>query len=255
MGWMRLIFRVVCWFVWCCAACGFCVWLNVMLQHRELTMLQHWYYCGSHHTSIFSIPHFQNQEQLKDQDSDFLCDDSDLTLTFGDAALTANGASGGANGKRIGSTSEEALERETDCREQELLSRGTRLVFPIEDHIWVAISKFPPLLLWSDLSLWRHVSLGPLKMTGETREGTNLLRSLCPGERPKEHWQSGILSLEYTRKWLFVSFKINKWEVFPAGHWGGVLILSYVTTPQGFCNKCANRCVFVKIWCPTSASG
>uniref|UniRef100_A0A3P8TLF1 Sodium/hydrogen exchanger n=1 Tax=Amphiprion percula TaxID=161767 RepID=A0A3P8TLF1_AMPPE len=34
-----------------------------------------------------------------------------------------------------GSTSEEALERELDSREQELLSRGTRLVFPIEDHV------------------------------------------------------------------------------------------------------------------------
>uniref|UniRef100_A0A8C4FCW3 Sodium/hydrogen exchanger n=1 Tax=Dicentrarchus labrax TaxID=13489 RepID=A0A8C4FCW3_DICLA len=63
------------------------------------------------------------------------------------ALLTAsNGASGGggdaaggsgwsANGKRSGSTSEEALERELDSREQELLSRGTRLVFPIEDHV------------------------------------------------------------------------------------------------------------------------
>lgn len=64
---------------------------------------------------------------------------------FGDTAITANGASGSgggtdagsawsANGKRCGSTSEEALERELDSREQEMLSRGTRLVFPIEDH-------------------------------------------------------------------------------------------------------------------------
>ncbi|TNM87592.1 hypothetical protein fugu_005813 [Takifugu bimaculatus] len=95
-------------------------------------------YCGPLASCLTSPRAYENQEQLKDQDSDFLCDDSDLTLTFGDAALTANGASGGAaaaNGKRIGSTSEEALEREMDSREQELLSRGTRLVFPIEDHI------------------------------------------------------------------------------------------------------------------------
>uniref|UniRef100_A0A3B4G622 Sodium/hydrogen exchanger n=1 Tax=Pundamilia nyererei TaxID=303518 RepID=A0A3B4G622_9CICH len=46
-----------------------------------------------------------------------------------------NTANSHANGKRSGSTSEEALERELDSREQELLSRGTRLVFPIEDHI------------------------------------------------------------------------------------------------------------------------
>ena len=88
---------------------------------------------------------FQNHEQLRD-DSD-LRNDGDLTFMFGDTAITANGASGGnggdaatgsgwsANGKRSGSTSEEALERELDSREQELLSRGTRLVFPIEDHI------------------------------------------------------------------------------------------------------------------------
>lgn len=89
---------------------------------------------------------FQNHEQLRDPDSDLIRGDADLTFTFGDTAITANGASGSgadtaggsgwsANGKRSGSTSEEALERELDSREQELLSRGTRLVFPIEDHI------------------------------------------------------------------------------------------------------------------------
>lgn len=89
----------------------------------------------------------QNHEQLRDHDSDLILNDGDLTLTYGDTAITANGASGGSgadapggsgwsvNGKRSGSTSEEALERELDSREQELLSRGTRLVFPIEDHV------------------------------------------------------------------------------------------------------------------------
>uniref|UniRef100_A0A4W6DW77 Sodium/hydrogen exchanger n=1 Tax=Lates calcarifer TaxID=8187 RepID=A0A4W6DW77_LATCA len=87
-----------------------------------------------------------NHEQLRDHDSDLIRNDSDLTYTFGDTAITANGASGSGgdgaggsgwsvNGKRSGSTSEEALERELDSREQELLSRGTRLVFPIEDHV------------------------------------------------------------------------------------------------------------------------
>lgn len=72
--------------------------------------------------------------------------DGDMTFTFGDTAITANGASGGGgdgaggsgwsvNGKKQGSTSEEALEHDLDSREQELLSHGTRLVFPIEDHI------------------------------------------------------------------------------------------------------------------------
>ncbi|XP_068448916.1 sodium/hydrogen exchanger 7 [Clinocottus analis] len=89
------------------------------------------------------------EDQLRDHDSEILRNDADLTFTFGDTSITSNGASGGgaaggevggasgwsANGKRSGSTSEEALERELDSREQELLSRGTRLVFPIEDHI------------------------------------------------------------------------------------------------------------------------
>lgn len=89
-----------------------------------------------------------NQDQLKEADTDFLNDDGNLTFTFGDTSVTANGASGfgvaggdganqtawSSNGKRSTSTTEEALERELDSREQELLSRGTRLVFPMEEH-------------------------------------------------------------------------------------------------------------------------
>lgn len=87
--------------------------------------------------SFHREPVFQNHEQLGDHDSDLLRSDSDLTFAFGDAAITANGADAGSgwNAKRNGSTSEEALERELDSREQELLSRSTRLVFPIEDHV------------------------------------------------------------------------------------------------------------------------
>ncbi|XP_076870845.1 sodium/hydrogen exchanger 7 isoform X2 [Brachyhypopomus gauderio] len=80
----------------------------------------------------------QNSEQLPDADSDLIVTDGELTLTYGDAAVTANGASSssarGPDGKYNGSTSEEALERELDVREQDILSRGTRLVFPIEAH-------------------------------------------------------------------------------------------------------------------------
>ncbi|XP_047442948.1 sodium/hydrogen exchanger 7 isoform X2 [Mugil cephalus] len=103
-------------------------------------------YCGPLASCLTSPQAYENHEQLRDPDSDLIRNDADLTFTFGDTAITANGASGGgadaaggsgwsANGKRSGSTSEEALERELDSREQELLSRGTRLVFPIEDHV------------------------------------------------------------------------------------------------------------------------
>uniref|UniRef100_A0A673BUP4 Sodium/hydrogen exchanger n=1 Tax=Sphaeramia orbicularis TaxID=375764 RepID=A0A673BUP4_9TELE len=89
-------------------------------------------YCGPLASCLTSPQAYENHEQLRDPDSDLIRNDGDLTFMFGDTAITANGA---VNGKRSGSTSEEALERELDSREQELLSRGTRLVFPIEDHI------------------------------------------------------------------------------------------------------------------------
>uniref|UniRef100_A0A1A8KF22 Sodium/hydrogen exchanger n=1 Tax=Nothobranchius kuhntae TaxID=321403 RepID=A0A1A8KF22_NOTKU len=98
-------------------------------------------YCGPL-ASCLASP--RNHEQLRD--SDLIHTDADLTFMFGDATITANGASAGktdaagglgwsAKGKRSSSsTSEEELERELDSREQELLSRGTRLVFPIEEN-------------------------------------------------------------------------------------------------------------------------
>uniref|UniRef100_A0A8C2WCK3 Sodium/hydrogen exchanger n=1 Tax=Cyclopterus lumpus TaxID=8103 RepID=A0A8C2WCK3_CYCLU len=103
-------------------------------------------YCGPLASCLTSRQAYE--EQLRDEDSEIFRNDADLTFTFGDTSITSNGASGSAaggdaaggsgwsaNGKRSGSTSEEALERELDSREQELLSRRTRLVFPIEDHI------------------------------------------------------------------------------------------------------------------------
>ncbi|MGH0142694.1 UNVERIFIED_CONTAM: hypothetical protein FKN15_076577 [Acipenser sinensis] len=78
-----------------------------------------------------------NQEQLRGTDSDLILNDGDLTLAYGDTAITANGASGShsaSSDTRPKSTSEEALERELETGDPELIHRGTRLVFPIEDH-------------------------------------------------------------------------------------------------------------------------
>ncbi|XP_056459667.1 sodium/hydrogen exchanger 7 [Gadus chalcogrammus] len=106
--------------------------------------------CGPLARCLTSPQAYQDHEQLRSNDSDVILTDGDLSLSYGDTAVTAlNGASGGGasgvggggasswstNGKRSGSTSEEALERELDSREQDLLSHGTRLVFPIEDPI------------------------------------------------------------------------------------------------------------------------
>ncbi|XP_063057600.1 sodium/hydrogen exchanger 7 isoform X2 [Engraulis encrasicolus] len=114
--------------------------------------------CGPLARCLTSPQAYENEEQLPDNDLDLILNDGDLTLSYGDTAITANGASGASgdgssskaaggsgggfgseprwslNGRRSGSTSEEALERELDGREQDLISRGTRLVFPIEDH-------------------------------------------------------------------------------------------------------------------------
>ncbi|XP_062854224.1 sodium/hydrogen exchanger 7 [Trichomycterus rosablanca] len=93
--------------------------------------------CGPLAHCLTSPQAYENSEQLPDTDSDLILTDGDLSLTYGDTAITVNGASastGSKSTKRNGSTSEEALERELDSREQELLSRGTRLVFPMEDH-------------------------------------------------------------------------------------------------------------------------
>ncbi|KAJ6667517.1 hypothetical protein lerEdw1_016638 [Lerista edwardsae] len=79
-----------------------------------------------------------NQEQLRDEDSDFILNDSDLTLTYGDTTITANGSSGShtattsLDGRKIKSSSEEALERDLGTEAPEVLSRGTRLVFPLD---------------------------------------------------------------------------------------------------------------------------
>uniref|UniRef100_A0A671RRC4 Sodium/hydrogen exchanger n=1 Tax=Sinocyclocheilus anshuiensis TaxID=1608454 RepID=A0A671RRC4_9TELE len=101
--------------------------------------------CGPLARCLTSPQAYENHEPLQDNDSDLILNEGDLTLTYGDTAITANGASSssgpegsggnwGVNGKRSDSTSEDALERELDTREHELLSRGTRLVFPMEDH-------------------------------------------------------------------------------------------------------------------------
>uniref|UniRef100_A0A8C4SPB4 Solute carrier family 9 member 7 n=1 Tax=Erpetoichthys calabaricus TaxID=27687 RepID=A0A8C4SPB4_ERPCA len=86
--------------------------------------------CGPLARCLTSPQAYENQEQLRDADSDLILNDSDLTLTYGDTAITANGACG----RRKKSNSEEALERELEAVDHEVISRGTRLVFPIEDH-------------------------------------------------------------------------------------------------------------------------
>lgn len=90
---------------------------------------------------IFVCCTFQNQEPLREEDSDFILTEGDLTLTYGDSTVTANGSSGShtasmslEGSRRTKSSSEEVLERDLGMGDQKVSSRGTRLVFPLEDN-------------------------------------------------------------------------------------------------------------------------
>ncbi|KAG8137422.1 hypothetical protein E2320_004661, partial [Naja naja] len=100
------------------------------------TTLPGW--CGLIARCLTSPQVYENQEQLRDEDSDFILNDSDLTLTYGDTTITANGSSSshGAvinlDGRKAKSNSEEALENDLGTEAPEVVNRGTRLVFPMD---------------------------------------------------------------------------------------------------------------------------
>ncbi|GAB5584555.1 sodium/hydrogen exchanger 6 isoform X3 [Prionailurus iriomotensis] len=82
-----------------------------------------------------------NQEPLREEDSDFILTEGDLTLTYGDSTVTANGSSGShtastslEGSRRTKSSSEEVLDQALGMGDQPVSSRGTRLVFPLEDN-------------------------------------------------------------------------------------------------------------------------
>ncbi|GCB74734.1 hypothetical protein scyTo_0003825, partial [Scyliorhinus torazame] len=97
-------------------------------------------WCGPIARCLTSPQAYENQEQLRDDDSDLILNDGDLNLTYGGSTLTANGssssgtASNSVDGKRTKSISEDVLERDLGTEDHELITRGTRLVFPLDDH-------------------------------------------------------------------------------------------------------------------------
>ncbi|XP_075056183.1 sodium/hydrogen exchanger 7 isoform X2 [Mixophyes fleayi] len=115
-------------------------YLKPMLTHSGpplTTTLPSW--CGLVARCFTSQRAYNNPEQLREDDADFILNDGDLTLTYGDTTITANGSSGShtattsLDGRRTKSSSEEALERELGG-DYEITNRGTRLVFPLEEN-------------------------------------------------------------------------------------------------------------------------
>ncbi|KAH0520154.1 Sodium/hydrogen exchanger 6 [Microtus ochrogaster] len=75
----------------------------------------------------------ENQEQLKDDDSDLILNDGDISLTYGDSTVNTDSATASAPRRFMGNNSEDALDRELTFGDHELVIRGTRLVLPMDD--------------------------------------------------------------------------------------------------------------------------
>ncbi|XP_067103761.1 sodium/hydrogen exchanger 6a isoform X2 [Osmerus mordax] len=92
--------------------------------------------CGPLARCLTSPQAYENEGQLKDDDSDLILTDGDINLTYGDITVSTDGSgvhtSGGPAGMTAAMTSEE-LDRELTCGDHELVMRGTRLVLPMDD--------------------------------------------------------------------------------------------------------------------------
>ncbi|XP_051505164.1 sodium/hydrogen exchanger 6a [Myxocyprinus asiaticus] len=92
--------------------------------------------CGPLARCLTSPQAYENEEQLKDDDSDLILNDSDISLTYGDITVSTDASGAHTSGMPVGGVgvnSDEALDRELAFGDHELVIRGTRLVLPMDD--------------------------------------------------------------------------------------------------------------------------
>ncbi|NWR68626.1 SL9A6 protein, partial [Centropus unirufus] len=90
--------------------------------------------CGPVARCLTSPQAYENQEQLKDDDSDLILNDGDISLTYGDSTVNTDSVTSSGTSRRfVGNSSEDALDRELAFGDHELVIRGTRLVVPMDD--------------------------------------------------------------------------------------------------------------------------
>ncbi|KAK5924880.1 hypothetical protein CgunFtcFv8_017455 [Champsocephalus gunnari] len=78
---------------------------------------------------------YENECQLKDDDSDLILTDGDLNLTYGDITVSTDASGSHTSGAPafVGASTSEDLDRELTYGDHELVMRGTRLVLPMDD--------------------------------------------------------------------------------------------------------------------------
>ncbi|XP_069799247.1 sodium/hydrogen exchanger 6 [Dendropsophus ebraccatus] len=81
--------------------------------------------CGPVARCLTSPQAYENQEQLKDDDSDLILNDGDISLTYGDTTVSTEPV---LSRRGVGNNSEDAIDQELTCGDHEFVLRGTRLV-------------------------------------------------------------------------------------------------------------------------------
>uniref|UniRef100_A0A6Q2YW83 Sodium/hydrogen exchanger n=1 Tax=Esox lucius TaxID=8010 RepID=A0A6Q2YW83_ESOLU len=93
--------------------------------------------CGPLARCLTSPQAYENECQLKDDDSDLILAEGDISLSYGDITVSTDASgvhtSSGPAGTTTAAISADDLDRELSCGDHELVMRGTRLVLPMDD--------------------------------------------------------------------------------------------------------------------------